>query len=241
MPRPTGGSMNERASANPEDPYRERIAALEVQLSAVRSTLSRALEELSPLGDKVHELIARLAIADDVQRASLTQFTERTAELSQAAQAGRAAIATMRQELAEQRRKDDARAAKISSVEERVLSLESDARLGELRLLVDRLELRLVQKERENESFRVELETRLSVLEASIREPSHPKAAPPLSSISGIGPKLEAKLHAAGVADLEALAELSKEDRQRLAKELGIARSKLDAWCEAARGSRSAG
>jgi predicted flap endonuclease-1-like 5' DNA nuclease len=197
--------------------------------------VARALEELPPLRERVDAYVARLAIFDDSVRTSLTNLTERTTEIEHAAQAGRAATATMRQELAEQRRVDDARAARLSSIEERVLTIEKDARLAELRLLVDRLEMRLLAKERENESLRAYIETRMATLEASLREQNVGNTVPPLRSISGIGPKLEAKLNAKGVADIQALAALSKDEREKLSKELGIARSKLEAWCESAR------
>lgn len=233
MPRPsvTPASTGERAPASPEDPWRERIAALEVQLSAARSMLTRALEELSPLREKVDGLAAQISSSDDSMRTTLTLLTERTVELEHLARAGRAAIATMHHDLAEQRRVHDARAARLSSIEERVLAIEHDPRLPELRLLVDRLEMRLLAKERENESIRAHFEAQM----ASLRAESHPKEAPSLRSISGIGPKLEAKLIASGVADIRALAELSEDGRGKLAKDLGIAKSKLDAWCELAR------
>ncbi|MDQ3037994.1 MAG: hypothetical protein M3Y87_36705 [Myxococcota bacterium] len=181
MPRPSTppAASSMRASTAPDDPWRERIASLEVQISATRATATRATQELASLRERLEAASARLDATEQSVRASieraestvrdalaraerplpLENLEARTSEIESVAQTARAGVAALRQELAENRRLDEARAVRLTSIEDRVTRVEDDPRPAELRLLLDRLEARLLAGERDRAQLRDRLDS----------------------------------------------------------------------------------
>lgn len=326
-PAAAGATARAAAPDAAVDPWRERIAQLEIQLSAARAAATRAgqdatasrerAEALASRLDRVEgELLVSIERVEEVARDALSRADKplplaglegRTSELETVAQTARAGVSALRQELAENRRLDEARAMRLGSIEDRVSRLEGDPRADELRLAIDRVESRVIAVEREQASLRERVESvleemrserarmadavakaekafarieelaeaqdelrassgvdvllpRIADLESLVLEngrndaklakelealrdqmaqpvekPAANTGSAPLRGISGIGPKMESKLRALGIADRAALAALDDAGRARVAGELGVKRDKLDAWCEAAR------
>jgi predicted flap endonuclease-1-like 5' DNA nuclease len=233
---------------------RERIDAAASRLEALDVAVREALERV--------EGVARAALERAEQPLPLGALERRMNKIEILAQTLRAGVAALRQELAENRRLDEARQARIVSLEERVARAEADPRPAELVLAIDRAEARVIATEREQAAIRERLDAlsasaaadrerldRLAsalerALAAFARAPGsaascapEPAAAGvrPLRAIPGIGAKIESKLRAAGIGDAAALAALDAVACARLAREIGVKPDKLEAWCAAAR------
>jgi predicted flap endonuclease-1-like 5' DNA nuclease len=252
-PPPAGGPADTNAEA-----WRERIANIEVQLSATRSSVQRMQSEFASLREKLDETASKLvclgeltslrekldqtghrfetseaevraslerieaevraslerieAIAEQaLQRADkplpIASLEARMSEIEALATVVRAGLATLQQELAESRRLDEARHARIESLEGRLLRAESDPRPVELRLAIDRLEARVIAAEREQRALREQLEARVIAAEREQR---------------ALREQLEARVVAAEREQralreqLEALFRLAGEERARI-------------------------
>lgn len=176
MPRPSAPPQGATAArgAGADDPWRERIATVEVQLSATRATATRASQDVAAARERADAASARVEALEASLRASiealeqtardalsraerplpLQEVDARVAEIETIAQNARAGVAALRQELAENRRLDEARAVRLASIEDRVGRLEEDPRPAELRLSIDRVEQRVIAAEREQQSIR---------------------------------------------------------------------------------------
>ena len=170
MPRPSAPPPAATRSAgaldltpSPADPWRERIAQLEVQLAAARAESTRRAEESAQLRARL-DALEPMARGATEQLASLTERMERAlaeargwaerplpvgalearmTEVESLAASVRASMATATHDIAEHGRMFEARAARMASLESRIALVERDPERNELRLAAERLDLRL--------------------------------------------------------------------------------------------------
>jgi hypothetical protein len=183
MPRPPAHAPAPARAADANDPWRERIAALEVQLSATRAAATRASTDVAAMREKLESTAARVDAIDQrktpiAPEPKVIEPAERTepalpsnlegklGELETMAQAARAAAQTVKQELAENKRLDEARQARIESIEDRLSHLGKGSGEKELRLAIDRAEVRVVAAEKEQSAIR----DRMGEIEKQLKE-----------------------------------------------------------------------
>jgi predicted flap endonuclease-1-like 5' DNA nuclease len=170
MPRPSAPPPAATRSAgaldltpSPADPWRERIAQLEVQLAAARAESARRAEESAQLRARL-DALEPMARSATEQLASMSERMERAlaeargwaerplpvgalegrmSEVESLAASVRASVATAAHDIAEHGRMFDARATRMASLESRIALVERDPEKNELRLAGERLELRV--------------------------------------------------------------------------------------------------
>jgi predicted flap endonuclease-1-like 5' DNA nuclease len=300
MPRPSAPPAAAPSPAKVVDAggeWRERLASVEVQVSATRATSQRAANDIAALRERTDATVTRLDTIDQSLRAALASIGDtaraalaraeappdlqrvesKIAQLETIASAARAASAALREELAENKRLAEARGTRIASLDTRLGKLECDPRPAELRLALDRIEARILASEREQGAIKSRLDAleqrpsrseedaapraserpsgdalasvtaEIAELRAAIATMSATAAArgesagaarSPFAGITGIGPKIQTKLAAAGVPDAAGLAAIEDPERDRIARAIGVKRDKLDGWIDAARRGR---
>ncbi|UJR79359.1 hypothetical protein [Sandaracinus amylolyticus] len=264
IPRPPSApslATAARVSTAPDaslDPWRERIAQLEIQLSAARAAASRAQQDAVTSRDRAEALSARLdrieselgaaleraestardAIARAERPLPLEALDARTTEVETLAQSARAGVSAFRSELAENRRLDEARAVRLASIEDRVARIEADPRSDELRLAIDRIEARMLGIEREQAAMRAhvdalldEMRTERAKMSSAIE--SAEKAFARIEELAEAQDELRTASSVDALlprmADLESLVIENGRNDARLEKEVESLRALLDA------------
>ncbi|AKF08032.1 hypothetical protein [Sandaracinus amylolyticus] len=264
IPRPPSApsiATAARASTAPDvslDPWRERIAQLEIQLSAARAAASRAQQDAIASRERADALSARLdriesELGAELERAvstardamaraerplPLEALDARTSEVETLAHTARAGVSAFRSELAENRRLDEARAVRLASIEDRVARIEGDPRPDELRLAIDRIETRMLGIEREQAAMRTRVDALLDEVRSerarmSSAIESAEKAFARIEELAEAQDELRTASSVDALlprmADLESLVIENGRNDARLEKELESLRARLDA------------
>lgn len=155
------------AAVEPADPWRERLAAAEVQAQATRAFAQRTSEEATAARQRAEaaevkvraletELATRMAALQamiESARAGATDrpppldapegLAERLERVDRLTAQARVALDTIQQELAEHARLFSARKARLDSLETRVAKVETDPRLTDVTRQVEAFDLKL--------------------------------------------------------------------------------------------------
>lgn len=169
MPKPAAAATG---SGEPADPWRERLASIEVQAQATRALAQRTADDASAMRQRAEAAESRVraleselggrvvelerALAEGASRAGATDrppaeiatpegLAERVERVDRLASQARVALDTIQQDLAEHARLFQARKARMDSLEARVARAEDDPRIADLVRKVESFDLTLAR------------------------------------------------------------------------------------------------